>query len=170
MPYSDPVGYVTSILYPKLDYKNPRIGSSPILEPLLVKCTDPSFLYWGTEYYASQYGYHIDGNTEKRAPDIRDPHGERWLCKHLCRVFLYIKNFNFTQLIKKFRRGGGLRQASLEKDLIPSIEKYMKFKKFSEDQISRVMNLIDDENAEDVMESLGMLVKEIPHELDGVEL
>ena len=52
---------------------------------LELKCSDPSWLYWGYKYIATQLGYN-EGKGENRAPDERNPKEEGVVCKHLIAV------------------------------------------------------------------------------------
>lgn len=47
-----------------------------------VSCSCPAWLYWGSQYRATQKKYN-DGRPENRAPNIRDPQGLNYLCKHV---------------------------------------------------------------------------------------
>ena len=49
---------------------------------VLVSCSCPAWLYWGSAYRATQKQYN-DGRKEGRPPNIRDPQGLNFLCKHV---------------------------------------------------------------------------------------
>ena len=56
-----------------------------IFGDLEVSCNDPSWLYWGYKYIATQLDYN-EGDSENRAPKIRNPNEEGVVCKHLISV------------------------------------------------------------------------------------
>ena len=163
--YSDPGGHITSIMYPKLDFRK-LMGKSPLTEKILVKCTDPSFLYWGTEFYASQFGYNIDGVTENRAPEIRDPNGERFLCKHLVRVYLYLRTIDFRTLLRRFNAGNRELTAATVADVQPILKEYVTRNGLGDKESKDLVDSLDEENMEDVLSHHGLLVDEEPHESD----
>jgi len=58
-----------------------------------VSCNCPAFLYWGSDYNASEGGY-LDksiyypmSKARGRAPMKRDPFGKNLICKHIAAVY-----------------------------------------------------------------------------------
>jgi len=184
--YSNPKGHIASIMFPGVEFLNKQqeeamdvwgdlLGGhgyqwkTPKSEEVLVKCSCPAFLFYGSEFYASQFGYHIDGNTENRPPVIRDPDGNRYLCKHLIRVYKYIEKISFDRLLKRFKMASeNLQMASLEEDILPAIADYLPRIGVSPEESKEVIASIDNKNLEDVLEKYGILVSNVPNQFDKI--
>jgi hypothetical protein len=181
--YSNPKGHIASVMFPGIEELNQDqqkavdvwedalgIGYNwhiPKKQEVLLKCSCPAFLFYGSEYYASQFGYHIDGQTEDRPPVIRDPEGNRYLCKHLIRVYKYIEKISFERLLKRFKSASmELKMASLDLDIAPAVQDYLTRIKVSEAEVKVVMNSLNMKSLENTLEHYGVIINDSPNKYD----
>jgi hypothetical protein len=167
--YSNPKGHIASVIFPNINFglvdENWHI---PVKEEVLLKCSCPAFLYYGSAFYASQFMYHIDGNVENRPPVIRDPEANRYLCKHLIRVYKYLERISFDKLMERFDISSRklssqeLRMASLEEDIKPAISDYFSRQNIPEDEAKAVLLSLNENNCEEILEKYGVIVTEQP--------
>lgn len=166
--YSNPKGHIASVIFPNVVFglldQEYRV---PVKEEVLVKCSCPAFLYYGSAFYASQFGYHIDGNVESRPPVIRDPESNRYLCKHLIRVYKYLEKVSFEKLLKRFKIASEhLKMASIEEDILPAVLDYLPRVGVKENEIAKVASIFSYENCEDIMEHYGVIISDKPSKFD----
>lgn len=154
--YSDSLGHVASVMYPYLDIEDMiRARVYPMREDVSVFCTCPAFLYWGSRYWATTDDYLISGqDPEYRFPWIRDPEHNHPICKHLYRVVSYISHESFPRLIKRFspKKRSNLKEASINKHIKPILERVLKNRNFSSNEISDILSNVDDNNVESILE------------------
>lgn len=159
--WSKPKGHIVTVLYPELKKKDLKKGSgaTPLTtDPVLVFCTCPAFLYWGSKYWSTQDDYNIKVNVEKRPPYIRDPHKERYICKHIIRAARYMRKKGFPYLTKRFNRAGAL-DASLSDDIKPAVHDFMVRKGMDDETIKDFLLNMDEDNMEVGLEEVGIYVK-----------
>lgn len=171
--YSNPKGHVASVIFPDVTFglvdQNWHI---PVKQNVLLKCSCPAFLYYGSAFYASQFMYHIDGNVENRPPVIRDPESNRYLCKHLIRVYKYLERISFDALMERFEISHKklsaeiLKMATLESDIIPAVSDYLTRVGVAPAEIKAVTAKMSYANCEDIMEKYGVVVSEQPSRYD----
>jgi len=171
--YSNPKGHIASVIFPEVNFglvdQNWHI---PARQEVLLKCSCPAFLYYGSAFYASQFMYHIDGSVENRPPVVRDPEGNRYLCKHLIRVYKYVEKISFDQLMKRFRIENkklsfdNLKMATLERDILPALLDYLPRVGVKEDEIEYIARNLSYVNCEDILEQYGVIVSEQPSSFD----
>lgn len=65
------------------------------------KCSDPSFLYWGYKFIATQLDYNAN-DPENRFPEVRNQGLEGSVCKHLYAV-LTVLPFHISDVASKMR-------------------------------------------------------------------
>lgn len=155
--WSSKKGHISTILYPRLnkDYLNQSNKITPMNTEVLVYCTCPAFLYWGSKYWSSQDGYNIKIYVEDRPPYIRDPHKERYICKHIMRASRYLKKKSFRSLNKDFDKTSATL-ASLEYDIKPVISDYLEYKGYRKKEIQDILLNIKENNFNDILEDLGV--------------
>jgi hypothetical protein len=172
--YSDPNGHIASVIYPRIKLKDfvrdtGRQEISPYSEYVLVHCSCPAFLYWGSHFFSDTYGYHIrEFGIEDRFPEIRDPKGENLVCKHLIKVAKYMEHVSFRFLNKRFRKEyerslkertkkrKGFRFATLQ-ELYPVVGEFLRRNKYANDEVDEVIASLNDENVEYILEEHGLL-------------
>jgi len=98
--YSDPKGHIVSLTFANKDAKIGRRLISPLEANVKVHCHCPAFLYWGSAYNASQEKYSFKRERENREPNIRDPHRQNKICKHLVAATKSFRNKGFKQISK----------------------------------------------------------------------
>ena len=76
---------------------------------LEITCSDPSFLFWGYKYIATQLDYN-EGKGENRAPKVRNPNEEGVACKHLIAVLKALP-FHISDVASKMK---SLKKESFE--------------------------------------------------------
>src|SRR4030042_4267840 len=69
-----------------------------------VKCSCPAYLYWGYDFITTQLDSNA-GKGENRSPNIRNPHLEGVVCKHLVKV-LEALPFHINDVAKKMKEIG----------------------------------------------------------------
>lgn len=89
--YSNPKGHFVSVRFVgydsnKVKDRQPSEYTQPNLVGMQVKCSCEAFHYWGSDYWSTQLGYGL-GTNENRFPVVRDPNMERFVCKHVSRVY-----------------------------------------------------------------------------------
>lgn len=166
--YSNPKGHIASVIFPEVTFGLlDQQWHVPVKEEVLVKCSCPAFLYYGSAFYASQFGYHIDGQVENRPPVIRDPESNRYLCKHLIRVYKYLEKISFDKLMKRFKLASeNLKMASIEKDILPAVLDYLPRIGVNKEEIAEVISSFTYDTCEDIMEHYGVIVSEEPSRFD----
>jgi len=114
--YSWPSGHITSITYPGLTLKKFRNDRrvTPMSTSVWLHCTCPAFLYWGSKYWSTQYSYNFPDKSETRPPNVRDPLGANWTCKHGIRAMNYVSKKGFEKLYSRFTKKSSLIMASKE--------------------------------------------------------
>ena len=174
--YSNPKGHIASVIFPEVNFGLvDQNWTIPSKQEVLLKCSCPAFLYYGSAFYASQFMYHIDGNVENRPPVIRDPEGNRYLCKHLIRVYKYLEKISFDKLMERFEISykklsfENLKMASLEADIIPAIEDYLPRIGILPAELQSVISTLSYDNCEDVMEHYGVIVSQVPSKYDNCD-
>lgn len=133
--YSNPKGHFVSIAFDgydssKVKGRQPSEYTQPNLVGMRVKCSCEAFHYWGSDYWSTQLGYGLD-TDENRFPVIRDPNMERFVCKHVARVY---KNTLNSIRMKQLESRYGSRL-------------------ITEDDIRRTMNRLSKASVEDVVRS-----------------
>lgn len=172
--YSDPKGHIASVIYPKIKIKDfvrdtGRQEKAPYSEYVLVHCSCPAFVYWGSHFFSDAYGYHIrEFGIENRFPEIRDPNGENLVCKHLIKVAKYMEHVSFRFLNRRFRKEyerilkertkkkKGFRFATLQ-ELYPVVGEFLRRNKYTNDEVDEVIASLNDENMEYILEEHGLL-------------
>lgn len=169
--YSNPKGHIASVIFPEVVFKlADQQWYIPVQEEILLKCSCPAFLYYGSAFYASQFGYHIDGNVENRPPVIRDPESNRYLCKHLIRVYKYLEKTSFESLLKRFHLASKqLKMATIEQDILPAIADYLTRINIPDEEIKEVLGSLSFENCEEIMEHYGVVISDQPSQYDIVK-
>lgn len=94
--YSSPTGHIATIL---IKTKKGQMLNSDVK----LHCTCPAYLYWGSQYHATQQGYAYK-YKEKRAPNIRDPQGKNLICKHIASLRKSLRRLTVSKAHKKFVR------------------------------------------------------------------
>ncbi|MFA5071229.1 MAG: SWIM zinc finger family protein [Candidatus Pacearchaeota archaeon] len=170
--YSNPKGHIASVIFPDVTFKLiDQNWHVPVKEEVLLKCSCPAFLYYGSAFYASQFGYHIDGNVENRPPVIRDPDSNRYLCKHLIRVYKYLDKTSFEKLLQRFKLASTqLKMASVEEDIAPAIADYLSRVGVSEEEIKDIISSLSLNNCEEVLEKYGVIISELPSAYDKIDI
>jgi hypothetical protein len=183
--YSNQVGQLVSIQFE--NYKpgqQKRDTLKPLGDDVKVRCTCPSFHFWGPHYNATEEDYNLD-LPEHRKPDIRDPHRHNKLCKHLINVAEFLKHKTFKQLIKNYTPGESYKKpdsynkkrrfkkkSSLQedrelinqlpkvnlKDITPTITDYLLRVGVKNKEIKKVINNMNETNFEEVLLKYGVIV------------
>jgi hypothetical protein len=155
--WSSKKGHISTILYPKLkkDYLDQNNKITPMNAEVLVYCTCPAFLYWGSKYWSTQDDYNIKIYVEHRPPYIRDPHKERYICKHVMRASRYLKKKSFRSLNEDFDKKSATL-ASLQYDIKPVVSNYLEHKGYPTDEIQDILLNINNDNFNDILENLGV--------------
>ncbi len=172
--YSDPRGHIASIVYPRLKLKDflkdtGKQERAPYSEYVLVHCSCPAFLYWGSHFFSDAYGYHIrDFGIEDRFPEIRDPKGENLICKHLIKVAKYTEHVSFRFLNRRFRKEyeKKLKERGKKKksfrfatmlELYPVVGEFLRRNKYTNGEVDEIIASLKDENVESILEEHGLL-------------
>jgi hypothetical protein len=110
--YSSNKGHLVSFHYPTLTLKGFQSDRkiTPMSQDVFLHCTCPAFQYWGSAYNSTEREFNL-GPNEERAPDVRDPRRENWVCKHVLRAARFMSKKGFPFLYKRFTKG---RRASIE--------------------------------------------------------
>jgi hypothetical protein len=118
--YSHDGGHIVSLLFDKGSAKFNK--SRPLVDDVKLHCQCPAYVYWGAKFNATEGEYNLD-EKEDRAPDIRDPHREVKICKHVARVIRSIRSMTYDRLDDRANRK---IKAALEADfkLIPIEETF----------------------------------------------
>lgn len=158
--WSKPKGHIVTILYPQLKKKDMKKGSgvTPMNTESLVFCTCPAFLFWGSKYWSTQDGYNIKVHVENRPPYIRDPHKERYICKHVIRASRYMRKKGFSYLNKRFMKKSSF-DASLDDDIKPVVHDFMKMQGMDDEVIGDFLLNLNEDNLEVGLEEVGIYKK-----------
>lgn len=160
--WSKSKGHIVTALYPNLEQTDLKRGSgvTPMNSEVLVFCTCPAFLYWGSKYWSTQDGYNIKVHLENRPPYTRDPHKKRYVCKHVIRASRYMKKKGFAYLTKRFEvRKSSLAEASLEYDIKPAVYEFMRRKGMRDEVIHDFLLNMNEDNLELDLEEVGIYKK-----------
>jgi len=163
MHYSDKKGHLVSYVFPKLDInevkKDPKMFV--IDQRVQLHCTCPAFQMWGSAYWSTHYNYNITQFKENRAPNVRDPHAKRFICKHIYCVNRDIWNDTFVRIYNRFNR------AFYRKKEKQRIEKNLKRRKQSNENGLPILRflyqyLLDTEKLtqQEAVEFINYLIKE----------
>lgn len=178
MPYSDPKGHLTSILYPKVDLERAYFlsqGGTPQDARVKVWCTCPAWQYWGAAYNSTKNKYNLE-KKETRTPDIRDPNQEYLCCKHVHAVYDFIGNKDFFALINVFYDAYRLKKKSKGRksffageqeiqiatfdEVLACAEDYLLNQGHEERWVKWLLSSLNEENAEDELAKWGVFVNE----------
>ena len=161
--YSDPKGHLASITFPNVQIPFEKLWQYPKINPgnrrVRVFCSCEAFQYWGAAYHSTQEGYRIPGTgSEGRSPDIRDPNGTGYLCKHLIRVARRVVHQTFPQLLKDFEIISSVKKsyASL---IEPTLYEFLERTGVDQNKIVNTCGSLNEHNWEQVLDTSGMLVK-----------
>lgn len=165
--YSSPDGHLVSILYPNLAVPFERLRYYPALTPLnqrvRIHCTCPAWKFTGPAYLSTREKYRLPESkyVENRPANIRDPEEQNYVCKHVVRVVQHIRFWNFTRLLRAFAIQAGpspnRSKASSLETLYPIIGGALNRAGYLDDQIEDVITSLTDENAEEVLDTYGLI-------------
>lgn len=171
MHYSSPKGHLTSVFYPKITPNNIRgrkFKGRPLTADVLVWCTCPAFLYWGSRYWSTQEKYKIkDKPRENRKPDIRDPNRSNLLCKHCLRVGQTLKGYSFRRLVSVFDRSisssvasesGNVLEFANWDIVIPAATDYLRLNNYTQADIDEFKFALTEDTYEDVLKQYGVII------------
>lgn len=166
--YSKKDGHLASILYPKVAPKNVKItprakNPSVNTSEVLVWCTCPAFHYWGSHFWATRNDFLMRGKEkENRFPKIRDPYGERALCKHLIKVHDKINRMSMGRLVKLFSQTSKTSSKDIEfvafEDTLPIISEYLRGQKYSDMEITEILASLSYDNYVDVLTAHSVII------------
>ena len=161
-PWSNPNGFLASVLFPEVRSRHGTdrsiLRDHPEDYRATVYCTCPAFQFWGPAYHATEYGYRIfDKDQEFRPPDVRDPKGEHFCCKHIIVVANRLRGHTFNYLYSDFdvavaqprRRLGAAREA-LGQHLADNLN-------HSDEEADEILASVNPSNFEEVAESFGAI-------------
>ena len=102
--YSDPKGHIVSINFDYEREEGRERGKRPFQVDVRLRCMCPAFLYWGSEYIATQLDYNTDDYDQQLFPKIRDPELKNLVCKHVISVRMRtLSTIRMKQLEDRYR-------------------------------------------------------------------
>lgn len=162
--WSNQNGWISSVLFEDAHLNTKRDTKKPLNSSIRVKCSCPAFQYWGSAYNSTNEDYNLDIN-EDREPNIRDPHRERKICKHLVKVRTTLRNTTFKKLRKAYSsveeivdEFDQLEEISWDQT-IPSIIRFLETKGINKKQSKKLASVIDADNYVKFLEKYEVIVK-----------
>ena len=166
--YSKKTGHLASIRYPSIEPRNvktkPKAKNPSVKDTdVLVWCTCPAFHYWGSHFWATRNDFLMhDKSPETRFPKIRDPLGERALCKHLIKVYDEVRRMSMGRLVKMFSNKSKASSSDMEfvsfKDTLPIISEYLRSQKYSDMEITEILASLSYDNYVDVLTEHSVII------------
>jgi len=157
--WSSKTGWVSTLLYPSLKEEDFERGSgvTPMDSDVLVYCTCDAYLYWGSKYWGTQDDYNIKVYKENRPPYVRDPHKERYVCKHIIRASRYMRKKGFNYFSPKILNNSSSKEFASMDHMRSIISQFMR-KRYnaSNEDVDNIILSLNEDNLESRLEECGI--------------
>lgn len=175
--YSDPRGHIVTIKFDMEPIRETGFLTTKIIPSkvdMRVRCSCPAFLYWGSEYIATQLDYILEGYEENRFPSIRDPELKNTACKHVALVANAVLDNKNLYDLRNMRKPVASRNELSDYDAVKktfdeteeismqeslaAVELYLKRNNIESKKMNRFLSSINETNFEKTLLSLGMII------------
>lgn len=171
--YSSKAGHIVSILYPNVRIPFSELWRFPRRSPtntrVRVFCSCQAWKYTGPAYLSTREKYRLPETKyrEDRPANVRDPNEENYVCKHVVRVATWLRPMTFRRMLYLFQVPDvpAQRRAMLE-ELAPIVGSALRARNYTQSEIDDVIATLDEHNAEDVLDTHGLICAEGDHDHD----